>query len=69
MAPIRSPSGLADALARVLTDETLADRLRKNAFERYLASFTKADMVRITIEVMRDLDLRVPPCVKAGGLS
>jgi glycosyltransferase involved in cell wall biosynthesis len=65
MAPVGSPTGLAEALARVLTDEPLADRLRRNAYDRYLAGFTKTDMLAITIDVLRDLDLQVPR-VEAG---
>ena len=60
MAARGSPTELASALARVLTDEPLADRLRRNAYDRYRAGFTKAAMLATTIDVMRDLGLRVP---------
>lgn len=64
MAPTGSPVGLAEALERVLMDEPLADRLRRNAYQRFLTGFTKADMLAITVDVMRDLGLRVPPPTK-----
>jgi glycosyltransferase involved in cell wall biosynthesis len=60
MAARGSSTELASALARVLTDEPLADRLRRNAYDRYRAGFTKAAMLATTIDVMRDLGLRVP---------
>jgi glycosyltransferase involved in cell wall biosynthesis len=62
MAACGSSTELADALARVLTDEPLAERLRQNAYDRYRAGFTKSAMLATTIDVMRDLGLRVPPC-------
>jgi hypothetical protein len=61
MAACGSSTELASALARVLTDKQLADRLRRNAYNRYLAGFTKAAMLATTIDVMRDLGLRVSP--------
>jgi glycosyltransferase involved in cell wall biosynthesis len=57
-----SADGLAGALARLLTDQPLAERLRRNAYARYRAGFTKATMLATTIDVMRDLGLQVPPC-------
>jgi glycosyltransferase involved in cell wall biosynthesis len=61
MAPCGSPPHLADALARLLLDEPLAERLRRNAYARFRSGFTKAAMVAITIDVMRELGLDVPP--------
>jgi glycosyltransferase involved in cell wall biosynthesis len=60
MAPCGSPSRLADALARVLTDPSLAEQLRRNAYARYRSGFTKAAMVATTIDVMQELGLDVP---------
>ncbi len=60
MAAGGSSTELAGALARVLTDEPLAERLRRNAYDHYRAGFTKSDMLAITIDVMRDLGLQVP---------
>jgi glycosyltransferase involved in cell wall biosynthesis len=60
MAPCGSSPDLAEALERVLTDESLADRLRRNAYDRYRAGFTKSAMLATTIDVMRDLGLCVP---------
>jgi glycosyltransferase involved in cell wall biosynthesis len=57
-----SSTELAGALARLLTDDVLAERLRRNAYDRYRAGFTKSAMLATTIEVMRDLGLQVPPC-------
>ena len=62
-----SPAGLAGALARVLTDEPLADRLRRNAYDRYRAGFTKSAMLATTVDVLRDLGLCVPPCPAERG--
>jgi glycosyltransferase involved in cell wall biosynthesis len=61
MAASGSSTALASALARVLTDKPLAERLRRNAYNRYRASFTKSSMLATTIDVMRDLGLRVSP--------
>lgn len=61
MAARGSSTELAGALARLLTDEPLAERLRWNAYDRYRAGFTKSDMLATTIDVLRDLGLRVPP--------
>ena len=60
MAASGSSTELAGALARVLSDEPLADRLRHNAYDRYRAGFTKAVMLATTVDVLRDLGLRVP---------
>jgi glycosyltransferase involved in cell wall biosynthesis len=62
-----SADDLADALARVLTDESLADRLRHNAYQRYRTGFTKTRMVATTIDVMRELGLRVPAVAGDGA--
>ena len=59
MVPPSAPAALADALARVLADDALADRLRHAAYERFRTAYTKAAMVATTIDVMRDLGLDV----------
>lgn len=40
--PVRDPGALADALERVLSDDELAERLRRNAHQRYLRHCTRA---------------------------
>jgi glycosyltransferase involved in cell wall biosynthesis len=62
MASCGSSTELATALARVLTDQPLAERLRRNAYDHYRAGFTKSIMVVTTIDVMRDLGLQVASC-------
>jgi glycosyltransferase involved in cell wall biosynthesis len=62
MAACGSSADLARALRRVLTDEPLAERLRRNAYDRYRSGFTKSAMLATTINVLRDLGLRVPSC-------
>src|SRR4051794_5115159 len=61
MARCGSPADLAQALARLLVDQPLADRLRRTAHERFRAGFTKSVMLETMIGVMRDLELSVPP--------
>jgi glycosyltransferase involved in cell wall biosynthesis len=55
-----SPPELAGALARVLEDQSLAERLRRTAHARFRNSFTKSAMVAITVDVMRELGLEAP---------
>jgi glycosyltransferase involved in cell wall biosynthesis len=46
LVPPRSAHALADALQRVLADRVLAERLRRNAYRRFLQGFTKAHSLR-----------------------
>lgn len=59
--PCGSPNALAAALARIIEDDALAERLRLAAYDRFRAGFTKAHMVAITIDVMRELGLEIAP--------
>lgn len=66
MVPPGSPRALADGLARVLEDEALARRLSAEAHRRFLAGFTKDEMVRRTFAVFRELGLDFPPAPRGA---
>jgi glycosyltransferase involved in cell wall biosynthesis len=57
MVPPRSPVALADALARLLHDETLAETLRQNAYRQFLAKFTKHHMLIKTVSILQGLGI------------
>jgi glycosyltransferase involved in cell wall biosynthesis len=58
--PVRDPVALADALERLLRDDALAERLRRNAYEEFLARYTRVDNLRWTLQVFERLgSLRV----------
>ncbi len=59
--PVRSADALADALERLIGDDDLAETLRRAAYRRFRASFTKDVMVDRTIESMRGLGLLATP--------
>jgi len=60
MVPTAAPEALADALERVLASPALAERLREAAHRRFLAGFTKAEMVRRTLRVVGELEAGRP---------
>ena len=49
--PVRNPVALADALERLLQDEALAERLRRNAYAEFLARHTRLENLRQTLRV------------------
>jgi glycosyltransferase involved in cell wall biosynthesis len=58
--PTGAPEALADALARILADGALAERLRAEAHRRFLDGFTKDEMVRRTLRVLGELGMDLP---------
>jgi glycosyltransferase involved in cell wall biosynthesis len=65
--PPGAPVALADAIERLIRDQQLADRLRRNAFRHFHKGFTKDVMVTRTLAVFRDLGMAVPSGMPAGG--
>ncbi len=57
--PPRSPEKLADALQRLIEDNELAERLRRNAYAQFLKKFTKNAMLEITADILLDLGLEL----------
>lgn len=55
--PVGDAGALADALERVLTDPALADRLRRNAYEHYLAHATQHATLHQALPAYRSLGL------------
>jgi glycosyltransferase involved in cell wall biosynthesis len=55
LVPPCDPSALADALQRVIQDRALADRLRRNAYRRFLDGFTKEQSLRTMLPAFLDL--------------
>jgi hypothetical protein len=65
--PVRDPVALADALERLLRDDALAERLRHNAYQEFLARHTRMDNLRQTLRVFEQLgSLRVDVPPPAG---
>jgi glycosyltransferase involved in cell wall biosynthesis len=65
--PRAAPMALADAIARLIRDEQLADRLRRDAFQHFKRGYTKDVMVTRTLAVCRDLGMAVPSGVSSGA--
>ncbi len=55
--PPRSPDRLAAALGRLLTDPDEAERMRLSAHARFLAGYTKQDMLDLTVEAIESARL------------
>lgn len=53
--PPRDALALADALQRLLTDESLSDRLRRNGHARFHSSYTREASLAATLPVYRSL--------------
>lgn len=47
--PQRDPVALADALERLMSDRELRDRLRRNAYQHFLSSYTKDMALKATL--------------------
>jgi hypothetical protein len=70
--PVRDPVALADALERLLRDDALAERLRRNAYEEFLARHTRVDNLRQTLwvfERLGSLRVDVPPLAAPTQLT
>lgn len=61
LVPPRSPTALADALQRVLTDPALAERLRRNAYRRFCEGFTKEHSLRSMLPAFQALGVLSVP--------
>jgi glycosyltransferase involved in cell wall biosynthesis len=57
--PVRSTVELADALARLLGDRALAERLRQNAYKQFQERFTNERAINETLTAFRSVGL---PC-------
>ncbi len=54
-----SAEELAEALEALIKDDELAERLRQNAYQKFLRGFTKDVMLAKTVEVFKSLGLEV----------
>lgn len=58
VAPINDPKALADALERMIQDPALRERLRRNAYSRFLSDFTKDIVLQRTIDAFESMGYR-----------
>jgi glycosyltransferase involved in cell wall biosynthesis len=58
MVPPGSPVALAEALARLIHDDALAETLRQNAYAQFLAKFTKHHMLAKTVSLLQGLGMK-----------
>lgn len=61
LVPPRSAPALADALRRVLADRALAERLRRNAYRRFLEGFTKEHSLRTMLPAFAHFGVPAAP--------
>ena len=59
LAPVRSASGLAEALERLIKDPELGDRLRQNAYRQFQGRFTKEKSASAILPAYQGLGLDV----------
>jgi glycosyltransferase involved in cell wall biosynthesis len=55
VAPINSPAVFADHLERMINDPALRERLRRNAYAKFLAEFTKDIVLQRTIDAFESM--------------
>ncbi len=60
LVPVRDPRALADALQRLLCDDLLAERLRRNAHAHFLHHCTRAATLAQSLPAYHSLGLRDP---------
>jgi glycosyltransferase involved in cell wall biosynthesis len=65
--PVGEVTGLADALERVLTDDELARRLSRNAYEHYLRHCTQQATLLQALPAFASLGVTAPPAAAARG--
>ena len=71
VAPVNDPVALANALERMIKEPALRERLRRNAFEKFIAEFTKDVVLQRTIEAFESMGVsfgseRAAPDMRLG---
>jgi glycosyltransferase involved in cell wall biosynthesis len=57
LVPVGSAEALADALARLIRDHNLAERLRRNAYRQFQEKFTKQRTLEQALTVYRSFGM------------